>query len=138
MTIATINASEDQSQYVAEVYQRHYERLKRYFLTQLGDASQADDCVHETVRHLFFFMEDRDWEAEAEYIFVYLMRIAGSICSKRLGELGPRRTDGLNNVRDSLFNKVRTEAIATMKERVEFIRAVLRPVEGNGRKLSEA
>src|SRR5437016_5225667 len=106
MRIATINASEDHSQYVGQVYQEHYARLRHYFLIQLGNASEADDCVHETLRRLFFFMEERDWEAEAEYIFVYLMRIAGGICSKKLGEKGPQRTSGLGNMHNSLFNKI--------------------------------
>lgn len=138
MRLANFNVSEDHSQYVGQVYQEHCARLRHYFLTQLGDVREAESCVNETFRHFFFFMEDRDWETEAEFIRVYLMRIAGRICSRRLGELGPRRTANLNSMRETLFNKVRTEAIATMKERLEFIRAVLRPVVDNGGKLSEA
>lgn len=109
MTIATINASEDQSQYVGQVYQEQYARLRRYFLTQLGDGDEADKCVHETLRRLFFFMEDRDWEAEAEYVPVYLMRIAGFLCSRKLGEKRAQRAAGVAGGGESLFNKIRAE-----------------------------
>lgn len=137
MKIATINASEDHDQYIGQIYQEHYTRLRHYFLVQLGNASEADDCVHETIRYLFFFMEERDWEAETEYIFVYLMRIAGNLCSKKLGEKRLQRTPSLDNARNSLFNKIRAKVSATMKERMKFIRSVLRPVTDNGRQLSE-
>lgn len=134
MTIATINAGEDQNQYIGQVYQEHSAQLRHYFLTQLGDASEAENCVQETIGRLFFFMEDRDWEAEAEYIYVYLMRIAGLLCSRKLGEMGPQRTTGLNkNEKKSLFNKVRIEVIETIRERREFIQFILRPADGSAR-----
>jgi DNA-directed RNA polymerase specialized sigma24 family protein len=120
MTIASINASEDQNQYVAQVYEEQYARLRRYFLVQLGDSSEADDCVHETMRRLFFFMEERNWEAEAEYIPVYLMRIAGLVCSRKLSE---KRSQ-------SAFHKVKLMAIQAIKERMESMKTFLRPIEG--------
>lgn len=139
MTLETINASEDQSQYIAQVYQRHYARLRGYFLTQLGNVTEAEECIHETINRLFFFMEERDWESEAEYIPVYLMRIAGLLCSRKLSEKRSRGSSDLGHGgRRSLFNKIREEALETMKERMEFIRAILKPVESKGRKLSEA
>jgi hypothetical protein len=121
MIITNINASEEQSQYIGQVYQEHYARLRHYFLTQLGNTSEADDCVQETIRHLFFFMEERCWEAEAEYIPVYLMRIAGLLCSRKLAEKRLQSANNLDgNESNSLFDKVRIAVIRTMKERIEF------------------
>jgi DNA-directed RNA polymerase specialized sigma24 family protein len=134
MTIATINASEEHSQYIGQVYQKHYARLRHYFLTQLNSASEADDCVQETFRRFFFFMEDRCWEADAKYIHIYLMRIAGLLCSRKLSETrAPHATKADNSRRNSLFNKVRAEAAGVMKERGEFIRSILRPRQENNR-----
>src|SRR5215216_5327516 len=136
MTIATINASEEHCKYIGQVYQEQYARLRRYFLVQLGSSSEADDCVQETIRRLFFFMEDRDWEAEAEYIPVYLMRIAGLLCSRKLMAQRGQRAAGLDdNKHDGLFHKIRIEALKTIKERIEIQRFVLRPV-GDCRQLS--
>lgn len=134
MMLANFNVSEDHSQYVGQVYQKHYARLRHYFLTQLGDVREAEGCVNETFRHLFFFMEDRDWEAEAEYIFVYLMRIAGLLCSRKLGEMRSQHAAELyGNGRNSLFNKVRAEVAGVMKERSEFIRSILRPPQDSNK-----
>lgn len=121
MTIVNIDASEDQSHHVAKFYQEHYAGLRHYFLIQLGDGPEVERCMRETVRHFFFFMEDRDWEAEAEYVHVYLMRIAGQLCSRRLGE----RTSGRVESDRGLFNKVRAEVIRAVRERVEFMRVFL-------------
>jgi hypothetical protein len=94
---------------------------------QLGDTSEADDCVHETIRRFFFFMEDRNWEAEAEYMNVYLMRIAGLLCSRKLAEKRSRFAGSLvNDGNKSSFNKVRVEAIQTIKERLQFKQFFLR------------
>ncbi len=128
MTAADINAGEDQSRYVGEMYQQHGARLRRYFLTQLGDAAEADACVGETLSRLFFFMEERDWEAEAEYVPVYLMRIAGLLCSRKLGERRAGRPAApAQPGRRGLFNKIRAEAAEAMRERAGFIKSVLRP-----------
>jgi hypothetical protein len=94
---------------------------------QLGDASEADACVQDTIRCCFFFMEDRCWEADAEYVPVYLMRIAGGLCSKNLAErkalhknwLGWREVAGL-------LNKIRRRVVQPIKERAESIRLFLR------------
>jgi DNA-directed RNA polymerase specialized sigma24 family protein len=132
MTINAGSFCEDHSQYIGQVYREHYARLHHYFLIQLGDASEADEGVHETIGHLFFFMEERQWEEEAEYIFVYLMRIAGFLCSRKLTEKRSQRSASLDeNENNSLFNKVRTGAIRTIKERIEFGKFLLRPAEGN-------
>ena len=129
MTVVNIDASEDQSHHVAKFYQEQYARLRHYFLTQLGDDAEAERCIQETVRHFFYFMEDRDWEAEAEYIPVYLMRIAGQLCSKRMGE----KASGRAEENKGLFNKVRAEVIRAVKERIEFMKVFLGlPGHGGG------
>ena len=110
MTVAVINSSEEHSQYVGLVYQEYYAKLRDFFLMLLGDASEADDCVQETLRHFFFFMEDRCWETNAEFISVYLMRIAGAICSKRLAE----------RAEQSKFDKFRNRVSQAIKERKEL------------------
>lgn len=127
MTIIKIDAGEDHCQYVGQFYQEQYERLRRYFLRQLGDGSEIDDCIRETMRHFFFFMEDRDWEREAQYITVYLMSIAGKVAERRLECAAGR----------GLFSKVRAEAVRTIKERVEFMTFFLRPPEHDGGHPSE-
>lgn len=79
-----------QSQRVGQVYGKYYPRLKRYFLRQLGDPSEADDCVRETVYRFFDFMRRRRWEEEAEYVPVYLMRTACIVCSENLSRKAQR------------------------------------------------
>lgn len=130
MTIADIDASDDQCQYVGQVYEEQYARLRRYFLRQLGDGPEADECARETVRRLFFFMEDRDWEAESEYIPVYIMRIAGLLCSRRLRERGSRRPG--EGGHDGFFNGIGAVAVAAVMERVGLARLLLRPAAGGG------
>jgi DNA-directed RNA polymerase specialized sigma24 family protein len=131
MRMAIINASEEHSQYVGQIYQQHYARLRNYFLTLLGDTAEADACVQDTIRFFFFFMEDRCWEADAEYVSVYLMRIAGGLCSKKLAGrralhknwLGWREVAGL-------LNKIRRRVAQPIKERAESIRLFLRAQGG--------
>jgi DNA-directed RNA polymerase specialized sigma24 family protein len=128
MTIEIVNASEDRSHYVGLVYEEHYGRLRHYFLLQIGDAAEAEACVHETIRRFFFFMEDRNWEAEVKYISIYLMRIAGLLCSRKLAEKRAQHTRGLNdNGNKSSFNKIRDEVFQTIKEHLQFKQIFLRP-----------
>lgn len=137
MKIGNINADEDHVKYVGQIYQKHYVRLRSYFLAQLDNSSEADDCVLETIRSLFFFMEDRDWEADAEYIHVYLMRIAGFLCSRKLSEKRAQRVNNLNALENkSAFNKVRIIAGKIIKEGIEWIKAFLRLLEGNSKRSS--
>jgi DNA-directed RNA polymerase specialized sigma24 family protein len=91
MMINAGSVSEAHSQYIGQVTQEHYARLRHYFLIQLGDASEADECVEETMRHFFFFMEERQWEEETEYISDYLMKIAGLLWSRKVIEKRSRR-----------------------------------------------
>jgi hypothetical protein len=109
MSITTINVSEEQSQYVGQVYEEHYARLRRYFQLQLSDTPEADAGVQETLRHFFFFMEDRCWEAEAEFIDVYIMRIAGAVCSRRLARKRVRLTNA--PMIESLFYRLTHEVL---------------------------
>lgn len=134
MTINAGSVSEDHSQYVGQIYREHYGRLHHYFMSQLGDAAVADECVDETVRHFFFFMEERQWEEEEQYIFVYLMRIAGLLCSRKLAaRRPPRPADLAARTRRGMLEKVRTEAVATVKKQIEFVRSALEaPAMGGG------
>lgn len=129
MTIATINATEEQSQYIGQVYQDYSARLRDYFLPQLGNVSETDEYVEKTLRQFFFFMENRCWELETEYIPVYLMRIAGSLCSKRLAEKSMQRSNTLSRAQNSrLFRKVKNEALRITDEIAEFGQLFLKPV----------
>lgn len=120
MRIAIIDVGEEHSQYVGQVYQEHYGKLHHYFLALLGDASEADACVQETIRRFFFFMEDRCWESDMEYMPVYLMRIAGMICSKKLaGKQARRKRLGDNKVL-GLFDKIRIEIAQFINEHITY------------------
>jgi hypothetical protein len=136
MKIGNIDAGEEHSKYVWQVYQEKYQKLHSYFLAQLDDSSEADDCVLETIRCLFFFMEDRDWETESEYISVYLMRIAGFLCSRKLSEKRLLRANSLFSNRITP-NKIRVATIWVIKECVKFIKAFLRLPEYDSKRLSE-
>jgi DNA-directed RNA polymerase specialized sigma24 family protein len=132
--IGNIHASEDQSMYIGQVYQEEYASLRNYFLTQLGDESVADDCAQKTLQQLFFFMEDRDWEAEAKYITVYIWRIAGFLCSRKLCEKRSQRANRVNDYGNkSVFNKVRVGMRSVIKEGKAFTRASLRLLEGDSK-----
>jgi hypothetical protein len=128
MRISTINAGEEHSQYFGQVYQEHYAGLRHYFLTHLGNASEADACVQETINYLFFFMEDRCWETDVENVPVYLMRIAGGLlCSKKLdGKTVYHKNSLGDNVPNGLFAKIRNEVIQPIKARIEFMWLFLR------------
>lgn len=84
MNTATMSASGEYSIHIGQVYLRYNTRLRSNFLSQLGDEAEAEECLQETLRHFFFFMQDRCWESEVELIDVYVMRIAGAVCSRRL------------------------------------------------------
>ena len=130
--IGNINASEDQSRYIGQVYQEEYASLRSYFIEQLDDESVADDCAEKTLQLLFFFMEDRDWEAEAEYIPVYVWRIAGFLCSRKLSEKRSPCPVSVNDYGNkSILNKVRITAGQFIKESMEFmnINSLLRLLE---------
>lgn len=116
MRMAVISNVEEHSQYIGPVYQEHYARLHNYFQAQLGNTPEVENCVQETIRHLFFFMETRCWETDAEYVPVYLMRIAGALlCAKKVaaGKVGREKTG-------SLFGKITNELIQPFKARLEF------------------
>lgn len=138
MRVVNIKAGEEHSQYVGQIYQEHYARLRNYFLTQLGDASEADACLQETFNLFFFFMEDRCWEAEAEYLPAHLMKIAGLLCSKKLAAKGTRRKHRFGDgVRDSLLGKLGSGVVQAVRECVAL--GQLLPsatVDGGGRTAS--
>jgi len=128
MTIATIDANEDHSQYIGEVYEEYYGQLRQYFMKQIGNTTEVDNCVQETIRLLFIFMQDRSWEVEVEFIYVYLMRIAGLLCSRKLAENMSQRRDSFdNNESNNALNKIRTEARQALKECIQFKQFCLKP-----------
>jgi DNA-directed RNA polymerase specialized sigma24 family protein len=119
MRMATIDAGEEHSRYVGRIYQEYYAGLRYYFLSQLGDASEADACVQKAFSLLFFFMKDRCWETDAEYVHVYLMRIAGQLCSKKLATKRARRKNRLGLDRaESLLHKIIDGVIQPARERL--------------------
>jgi hypothetical protein len=136
MRVAAINGVEEHSRHIGQVYQENYARLRHYFQTQLGDAARADVCVHETIRFFFFFMEDRCWEVEAEYVPVYLMRIAGGLLySKKLAAETSRRRNWLRDGRiGNLFHKIRNEVFRPIQEHLESVQLFLRVWVGKKQK----
>jgi DNA-directed RNA polymerase specialized sigma24 family protein len=120
MKTGTINASNDHSTYIKHVYENHYPKLQHYFLRQIGNTSEAHDCVQETICRFFIFMEGRQWEKEAEYMLVYLMRIASTLCLEKLAEKKSQCADNLDNENNSLFNNIKGEAIQSIKERLQL------------------
>lgn len=120
--MTVISGVEEHSQHIGRVYQENYARLHSYFKAQLGDTLEAEGCVQETVRRLFVFMEDRSWEEDAEYVPVYLMRIAGALlCANRVaaGTVGGERAV-------SLSGKIKNELIQPFTARLEFVRLFMR------------
>jgi hypothetical protein len=133
MKTLNFNVSEDHGNRFAQVYLENHSRLKRYFLSQLGDGPEVDDCIEETMRHFSFFMEDHDWEVGTEYIPIHLMVIAGGVCTRTLGEKRTSSSAVFGNESHSLFNKVRAEATRAIKERIELMKLFLRlPEQGGG------
>jgi DNA-directed RNA polymerase specialized sigma24 family protein len=128
MMVAAINGVEEHSRHIGQIYQENYARLRHYFQAQLRDAAEADACVHETIRRFFFFMEDRCWEEDDEYVPVYLMRIAGGLlCSKKLAAETLRRRSWLRGDKaGDLFCKIRNEVFRPAKERLESVQLFLR------------
>jgi hypothetical protein len=127
MRVAAINGVEEHSRHIGQVYQENYARLRHYFQAQLGNAAEADVCVHETIRCFFFFMEDRCWEADAEYVPVYLMRIAGGLlCSKKLAAETSRWSWLRDGKTGNLFRKIRNEVFRPTKEHLESVQLFLR------------
>jgi DNA-directed RNA polymerase specialized sigma24 family protein len=133
MTTATINVSYDHSQYVEQVYDKHSARLKYYFLRQIGDVSEAEDCAQETLCRFFVFIGRRQWEKEVEYIPVYLMRIAGLLCLERLAEKKSQCADSVDeHERSSLPDKIRDDAIRSIKERLQLKQRLQKREESPG------
>jgi DNA-directed RNA polymerase specialized sigma24 family protein len=130
MTTGTMSASGEYTRYIGQIYQGYNARLRGNFLALLGNASDADECVQETLRHFFYFMKDRCWESDVKSIDAYLMRIAGGVGSKKLAEKRAQREDSLGrHENDSLLDKVRREVFQPIQERVKFKQLFLRIVD---------
>jgi hypothetical protein len=87
MTTAT--AAEDHRRYIRQVYKENYARLRRYFLCQAEDPSEADACVRKTVRLFFASAEGRRRDTSTEYVPARLMRIAWRLRMGKLDGEGP-------------------------------------------------
>lgn len=134
MKMATVNAGEEHSRYVGQVYQKHYATLRRYFLTQLGDAAEAEAGVNETLRLFFLFMEDKSWESHARHARVYLLRIAGGlVCSEKFAAKRARRKNGLGaKEARGMFERLKGGAAQSFKEGVRLGRLLLGAAVGGG------
>ena len=99
-----MSASGEYSRHIGQVYQSYNARLRGNFISLLGDEAEADECVQETLRHFFFFLKDRCWESEAESMDVYVMRIAGAVCSRRLARKNVPPTNARR--KESLLNRL--------------------------------
>lgn len=120
MSIATHRGGAEPGQHVEQVYDGHHARLRHYFLRQIGDRSEAEACVQETFGRFFLFIKRRQWEQEAPYIPVYLMRIAGLLCLEKLTEKGPLRAESLDEpARDAASGWTRDEAIRSIRKRLQ-------------------
>lgn len=127
MTTGIMSASDEYSPHIGQIYLKYNARLRGNFLSQLGDDSEAEECVQETLRLFFFFMKDRCWESEVKLLDVYLMRIAGGVCSKKLAEKRARSANVLGrHEKESLFDRIRREVIQPVQKRMELKQLFLR------------
>ncbi len=128
MNTLDMNVSGDDSQRAGRVYLMYGAKLYGNSLSLLGDASEADECVRETFRHFFLLMKDLRWEADAEAIDTYLMRISGGVSSRRLAEkrrlaaaLARQEAEALAlQESESLLNKLRREALRPVEQLAQF------------------
>jgi DNA-directed RNA polymerase specialized sigma24 family protein len=109
MSVGLISVGGENSRYAGPKYQKHYARLRDNFLSLLGDAREADDCLDETLQHFSQHLQSRPRESDARLLTVCLPRIAGAVGSKRLAAQRLRR-------QNSLFNRFRREAARTFRE----------------------
>lgn len=118
MSAATINAR--------QIYDKKLVELRSRFLTQFGNAAEANDCLQELDRRFSNYMEYRRHESNVELVDV-LMLMAGKVTTEKLAEKRRRREN-------SLLNRIRNQAAQIIKEGVDFRQLALRLV-GNIREL---
>jgi hypothetical protein len=132
MRTATVYAGEEHGRYVGQVYQEYYAGLRYYFLSQFGDASEADACVRETVSRFFSMMEGRRWEAKR--VPEHLLNIAGLLCAEKLAAKTESRTNRLGlDKAAGLLHKIRDGVIQPVKERLELSKLFHGGRGGDGR-----
>jgi hypothetical protein len=121
MAMGTMEACDEYSRHVGLIKQRYGAKLRRNFLSQLGDASEAEACWQETLRYFLLFMEDHCWEPDEKLTRVYLLRLAGAVCSRRLAEKRLRCASGCGRWEgESALDKIVRELIQLARWRVEF------------------
>lgn len=119
MITATMNVDHDLERYIDQVYEKQHAGLLRYFRVQLGNISEAEDCVQETIYRFFLFMKGRCWDKEMEYISVRLMKRAGILCMEKLREKQPQSMHSLDDSKSpDSFNEIKAAAINSIKERL--------------------
>lgn len=119
MVEAAIYPDDDHIRFVEHVYEKQHARLLRYFWVQLGDISEAEDCIQETIYRFFLLMVGRCWSNEMEYISVRLMKLAAILCMEKLAETKLQDVDSLDDSEHpDGFNKIRDAAICSIKERL--------------------
>jgi hypothetical protein len=123
-----MSASGEYSLYIGPIYQRYNARLRSNFLSLLGDEREADECLQETLRCFFFFMQDRCWESEAKLIDVYLMRIAGAVSSRRLARQRARLVEA--GAKERVLEKLRREIIKPLQAHAALKQLLLRTFGG--------
>jgi hypothetical protein len=115
MKTATNDAREDHSRHGGQIHQEYYAGLHYYFLSQSGDASEADGRANETISRFFVFMKGRCWEAEAKHFPKYMLDIAGQLCSEKSAAESARR--------ENVFARAKADGLL-----YKIIDAVIRPV----------
>ncbi len=124
MNIGTMSASGEYNRHINRVYQRYNARLRSNFLSQLGDEAEARECLQETLRHFFFFMQERCWESEDDLVEVYVMRIAGGVCSRRLAR--KRLLLASTHEQESLLDRLGREVLKPIQASVALKQFFLR------------
>lgn len=128
MNTGTLSASSEYSLYIGPIYQRYNARLRRNFVSLLGDEREADECLQETLRRFFFFMQDRCWESEAKLIDTYLMRTAGAVSSRRLARQRARLAEAI--AKEGVLEQLRREIIKPLQTYSALKQLLLRTFGG--------
>jgi uncharacterized protein YceH (UPF0502 family) len=119
MSAAAINAR--------QIYEKKYLRMRSRFLTQFGDAAEADECLQELYRRFSNYVEYCRREPDVKLIKVFMI-MAGEVSSEKLAEKKLQREN-------SLLNRIKHQAAQALKEGIDFRLLALR-LGGNIREFS--
>src|SRR5689334_12790129 len=112
MSYQTLNVGEEYGRHFGPLYQKFSAPLGQDLLSQLGNASEATECLWETFGYFFKYMEGRPWDDDEKLIKYRLRMIAGGVCTKRLAEKSARHAQGLalqEKKQESLFDRFKCE-----------------------------